>query len=133
MIERDRGHIVFMGSIAGRHPSPNSAVYGGTKAALRAFAEGLRGDLLGTGVRVTVLMPGRVETRLYDGVFGDHAKAHDVLYRDFDSIQPADIARAITTALDMPPNVDLTAIEIVPTKQFFGGSSIARTPPPTGA
>jgi NADP-dependent 3-hydroxy acid dehydrogenase YdfG len=128
MIARDRGHLFFLGSIAGRHPTPNSAVYAGTKAALHAFAEGLRGDLLGSNVRVTVLMPGRVQTRLYDGIFGGNDKATTALYEDFAAIQPADIAAVIGHALDLPANVDLTVIEILPTKQFFGGSTIARNP-----
>jgi 3-hydroxy acid dehydrogenase / malonic semialdehyde reductase len=125
MRARDRGHLFFLGSIAGKHPTPNSAAYCATKAALHAFAEALRCDLLGTSVRVTVLMPGRVQTRLYDGVFGSTAAAAQKLYDDFDAVQPADIASVITTALDAPPYVDLTAIEILPTRQIFGGSTIA--------
>ena len=127
MIARDRGHLFFLGSIAGRHPTPNTAVYAATKAALHAFAEGLRCDLLGTSIRVTVLMPGRVETRLYDGIFGGTEQAAAALYDDFEAVQPADIAAMITTAIDLPANVDLTAIEILPTRQVFGGSTIART------
>lgn len=126
MLARDRGHLFFTGSIAGRHPTPNSAVYAATKAAIHAFAEGLRLDLLGSSIRVTVLMPGRVQTRLYDGVFGTREEATAALYQDFEAVQPADIAAVIGHALDLPANVDLTALEIVPTKQAFGGSSIAR-------
>ncbi len=129
MIARDRGHIFFMGSIAGKHPTPNTATYGATKAALHAFAEGLRCDLLGSSIRVTVLMPGRVQTRLYDGIFGGHDKATEALYDDFDAIQPHDIATVIASALDLPPHVDLTTIEVLPTKQIFGGSTIARNHP----
>ncbi|CAB4883121.1 unannotated protein [freshwater metagenome] len=126
MIARDRGHIFFMGSIAGKHPTPNTATYGATKAALQAFAEGLRCDLLGSSIRVTVLMPGRVQTRLYDGIFGGNDKATEALYDDFDAIQPDDIATVITHALDLPARVDLTTIEVLPTKQIFGGSTISR-------
>ena len=126
MIEANHGHIVFLGSIAGKHPTPNSAVYAATKAALHAFAEGLRCDLLGTDVRVTVLMPGRVQTRLYDGVFGSHEAAHERLYADFDAVQPDDVAAVVNAALDLPQNVDITAVEILPTRQIFGGSTIAK-------
>ena len=126
MIERDRGHIFFTGSISGKHPGPNVAAYAATKAALHAFAEGLRCDLLGSNIRVTVLMPGRVQTRLYDGIFGGAENAVTALYDGFDAVQPADIASVINTALDLPLNVDLTTIEILPTKQIFGGSSIAK-------
>ena len=126
MIDRDRGHIFFTGSISGKHPGPNVAAYAATKAALHAFAEGLRCDLLGSNIRVTVLMPGRVQTRLYDGIFGGAENAVTALYDGFDAVQPADIASVINTALDLPLNVDLTTIEILPTKQIFGGSSIAK-------
>ena len=72
-------------------------------------------------------MPGRVQTRLYDGIFGETEQAAAALYDDFEAVQPADIAAMITTAIDLPDNVDLTAIEILPTRQVFGGSTIART------
>ncbi|HEV8403951.1 MAG TPA: SDR family oxidoreductase [Candidatus Limnocylindrales bacterium] len=130
MIARDRGHIFYLGSIAGRHPTPNTAVYAATKAALHAFAEGLRADLLGSAIRVTVLLPGRVQTRLYDGVFGDNRAASAALYDGFEAVQPSDIAAVIETAIDLPPHVDLTAIEILPTGQVFGGSRVAPTRPP---
>lgn len=126
MVERDRGHLFFLGSIAGRHPTPNAAAYVATKAALHAFAEGLRCDLLGSAIRVTVLMPGRVQTRLYDGALGGNEQATAALYDDFEAVQPADVAAVVGHALDQPANVDLTAIEILPTKQIFGGSTIAK-------
>ncbi len=126
MQRRDCGHLFYLGSIAGRHPGPNAAVYAASKAALHAFAEGLRCDLLGSNIRVTTLMPGRVQTRLYDDALGSHQRAEDALYRDFEAVQPDDVAAVVNTALDMPDNVDLTAIEVLPTKQIFGGSAIAR-------
>ena len=55
--------------------------------------------------------------------------AASALYEGFAAVQPADVAAVIEHALDQPPNVDLTAIEILPTKQVFGGSSIARETP----
>ena len=64
MVQRNLGHIVFTGSIAATRPTANTAVYSATKAALNAFADGLRIDLHGAAVRVTVLAPGRV-TRLW--------------------------------------------------------------------
>jgi len=126
MIARDRGHLFFTGSIAGRRPTANTAVYSATKAAIHAFADGLRMDLHGSSIRVTTLMPGRVQTRLYDAAFGDRAAATAALYEDVEAIQPADVAAVIEAALDLPPNVDLTAVEIVPTRQVYGGSAIAR-------
>jgi NADP-dependent 3-hydroxy acid dehydrogenase YdfG len=127
MLQRNHGHYFFLGSIAGKHPTPKSAAYCATKAALHAFAEGLRCDLLGSAIRVTVLMPGRVETSLYDNIFGGHQAAASQLYEGVEAVQPEDIARVIESALDLPPNVDLTAIEVLPTKQIFGGSTMARS------
>ena len=92
MVQRNRGHVVFTGSIAGTRPTANSAIYSATKAALNAFADGLRLDLHGAAVRVTVLAPGRVETNLYDEAMGGHDEAVSRLYSGAAAIQPADIA-----------------------------------------
>jgi NADP-dependent 3-hydroxy acid dehydrogenase YdfG len=124
MIARRRGHIVFLGSIAGRIAGGGYAVYGATKAGILAFSEALRWDLLGTGLRSTVIVPGRVETHIYDQHFGDHAAAHKALYEGLRAIQPADIARVLLSALDMPAHVDVTIMEVMPTQQVFGGSKI---------
>jgi NADP-dependent 3-hydroxy acid dehydrogenase YdfG len=127
MIERDRGHLVFVGSMAGRRPTANAAVYAATKAAIHAFADALRQDLLGSSIRVTVVMPGRVQTHLYDGIYGSGEAAASALYDGFDAVQPADVAEVIGHAIDLPAHVDLTAIEVLPTRQVFGGSQVART------
>jgi NADP-dependent 3-hydroxy acid dehydrogenase YdfG len=125
MVRRNRGHIVFTGSISGTRPTGNSAIYSATKAALNAFADGLRLDLHGTAVRVTVLAPGRVETNLYDEAMGGHDEAVHRLYSGATAIQPADIAAIVGLALTMPEHVDVTRVEVVPTMQVFGGSSVS--------
>ncbi len=125
MVERNRGHLVFTGSIAGSRPTANSAIYSATKAALNAFADGLRMDLFGAAVRVTVVVPGRVETNLYDAAMGGHDAAVTRLYSGATSIQPGDVAGLVGMALSMPGHVDVTRLEVVPTMQVFGGSSIA--------
>ena len=125
MVQRNLGHIVFTGSIAGSRPTANSAIYSATKAALNAFADGLRMDLFGAAVRVTVLVPGRVETNLYDAALGGHDSAVTRLYSGATSIQPGDVACLVGVALSMPPHVDVTSLEVVPTMQVFGGSTIA--------
>jgi NADP-dependent 3-hydroxy acid dehydrogenase YdfG len=127
MVERNRGHVVFTGSIAGTRPSANSAIYSATKAALNAFADGLRMDLHGAALRITVLAPGRVETNLYDAALGGHDVAVGRLYSGATSIQPADIAALVGVALTLPAHVDVTRLEVVPTMQVFGGSTIAQT------
>ena len=127
MVRRDLGHIVFTGSIAGSRPTANSAVYSATKAALMAFADGLRMDLHGAAVRVTVLAPGRVETSLYDQALGGHDTAVARLYSGALAVQPADVAAVVGMALAMPAHVDVTRVEIVPTMQVFGGSAVAES------
>ena len=127
MVQRNRGHIVFTGSIAGSRPTANSAIYSATKAALNAFADGLRMDLFGAAVRVTVLVPGRVETNLYDAALGGHDAAVTRLYSGATAIQPVDIAALVGMAIGMPAHVDVTRLEVVPTMQVFGGSTIAES------
>jgi 3-hydroxy acid dehydrogenase/malonic semialdehyde reductase len=127
MVSRHSGHIVFTGSIAASRPTANSAVYSATKAALQAFADGLRMDLHGVGVRVTVLAPGRVETNLYDEALGGHDEAVARLYSGAQAVQPADVAALVGMALTMPAHVDVTRVEVVPTMQVFGGSTVAES------
>lgn len=121
MVRRNLGHVVFTGSIAGNRPTANSAIYSATKAALNAFADGLRLDLHGAAVRITVLAPGRVETHLYDEALGGHDAAVSRLYSGATAIQPADVAALVGMALSMPAHVDVTRLEVVPTLQAFGG------------
>ena len=125
MVRRNLGHIVFTGSIAASRPTANTAVYSATKAALNAFADGLRIDVHGAAVRVTVLAPGRVETGLYDQAMGGHEVAVARLYSGAAAIQPAEVAALVSMALTMPAHVDVTRVEVVPTMQVFGGSTVA--------
>ena len=124
MVARNRGHIVFTGSIAATRPTANTAVYSATKAALSAFADGLRLDLFGHAIRVTVIAPGRVETNLYDGALGSHEAAQAKLYSAGLAIQPVDVATLVGVALTMPAHVDVTRLEVLPTAQVYGGSQI---------
>jgi NADP-dependent 3-hydroxy acid dehydrogenase YdfG len=126
MVERRRGHIFFTGSIAGRVANKGLAVYSATKAGILAFAECIRWDVLGSGVRTTVLVPGRVQTHIYDQHFGSHAKAGEALYEDFDALQPADLAQLLDPVLDLPAHVDVSVVEVMPTGQVFGGSQFAK-------
>jgi 3-hydroxy acid dehydrogenase / malonic semialdehyde reductase len=121
MVDRNLGHVVFTGSIAATRPTANSAVYSATKAALSAFADGLRLDVHGAAVRVTVLAPGRVETNLYDEAMGGHDVAVGRLYSGGTAVQPSDVAALVGVVLTMPAHVDVTRVEVVPTMQVFGG------------
>ncbi len=124
MLQRNLGHIIFTGSIAASRPTANTAVYSATKAALNTFADGLRMDMHGSPVRVTVLAPGRVQTSLYDEAMGGHDVAVARLYSGAAAVQPADVAALVSLALTMPAHVDVTRVEVVPTSQVFGGSTM---------
>lgn len=128
MLARHRGHIVFTGSIAATRPTANTAVYSATKAAISAFADGLRIDLHGSGVRVTVIAPGRVETALYDAALGGHDQAAEQLYHGVEALNPGNIADLVAIAIAAPAHVDITRLEVVPTGQVYGGAMITGLP-----
>jgi 3-hydroxy acid dehydrogenase/malonic semialdehyde reductase len=123
MISRKRGHLFFIGSSAGRFPHPNTAVYGATKAAISMFCDSLRCDLLGTGVRVSEVAPGRVQTSLYRTALGEDG-ANKKLYDSYRSIQPEHIAELIAATLNLPNYVNVSRLEVFPTDQAPGGSQI---------
>jgi 3-hydroxy acid dehydrogenase/malonic semialdehyde reductase len=127
MIARGFGHLFFIGSSAGRGPHPNAAVYGASKAGISLFCDALRCDLLGTGVRVSEIAPGRVETKLYRTAVGLDAMQAE-LYEPYESIRADDIATLLMTALRMPVHVDVSRFEVFPTAQAFGGSRIVKKP-----
>ena len=116
MIELGRGHIVNIGSVAGRWTYPGGAVYCATKHAVRAFSEGLRMDLLGTPVRVTNIEPGMVETEFSDVRLGDAERAKSV-YRGMTPLSPGDIADTIVWSLSRPLHVTIQEMVIFPTDQ----------------
>ncbi len=116
IIER-RGHIVNLGSVAGRWTYPGGGVYCATKSAVHAITEGLRLDLQGTGVRVTNIAPGLVETEFSEVRFrGDEAKAAKV-YADAEVLQPEDIADTIAWACSRPSRVNVQEMVVYPTCQ----------------
>jgi len=120
MVVRRRGHVFFTGSSAGVAPSPNASVYGATKAAVHSFAAALRCDVAGLPIRVTELVPGRVQTNLYRTALGAEL-AQKTLYDEIQAVQPEHLAQVLRCALDLPDYVDLTRIDIMPTGQVIGG------------
>jgi 3-hydroxy acid dehydrogenase / malonic semialdehyde reductase len=117
MVERGRGHVVNIGSIAGHQTYPAGNVYCGTKAAVRAISEGLKIDLLGTPVRVTSIDPGMVETEFSEVRFhGDKEKAAQV-YDGVVPLRAIDVAETILFALSRPAHVNISEILLVPTDQ----------------
>lgn len=114
MRARKSGHILFTGSSAAHAPGANFAVYAATKAAIAAFATALRAEVSPDGIRVTELVPGRVETGLYAGVISDDARA--AMYAGGGSLQPQDIADMVLAVLRLPPHAAVTRLDIMPTR-----------------
>ena len=110
MVQRGRGHILNIGSTAGRVTYPGGAVYCATKAAENRISEGLRMDLLGTPIRVTSIDPGMAETEFSRVRFhGDEERAAQV-YRGMTPLTPADIAEAVLWAASRPAHVNIAEI-----------------------
>ncbi len=128
MVARGRGHIVNLGSTAGRVTYPSGAVYCATKAAERSITEGLREDLLGTPLRVTTIDPGMVETEFSEVRFrGDKERAAKV-YENITPLTPEDVADAIVYAVTRPPHVNISEILLTPLAQA-NSLLFHRTPP----
>ncbi len=127
MVERNRGHVVTLGSVAGTYPYPGGNVYGATKAFVMQFALNLKADLVGTAVRVTNIEPGMVGGSEFSRVRfdGDDEKAQAV-YRNADPLLPEDIAEAIAWVISLPPRVNVNRIELMPTTQASGPLAIKR-------
>jgi 3-hydroxy acid dehydrogenase/malonic semialdehyde reductase len=128
MVERGRGHIVNLGSIAGTYPYPGGNVYGATKAFVRQFSLGLRADLLGTPVRVTSVEPGLVGGTEFSNVRfgGDHGKVAK-LYEGANALTPEDVAEAVHWVASLPARVNINAIEMMPVTQAFGPLAVHRS------
>ncbi|MCB0221396.1 MAG: SDR family NAD(P)-dependent oxidoreductase [Chrysiogenetes bacterium] len=126
MVERDRGHIVNVGSVAGSYPYARGNVYGATKSFVLQFSRNLRVDLLGKNIRVTNIEPGAVETEFsVVRMRGDQAAA-DRVYEGYQPLVAEDIAETIEWALTRPAHVNVSRIEVLPTMQAFGGFKVAR-------
>ncbi len=127
MVERNRGHIFNLGSVAGRWPYPGGNVYGATKAFVRQFSLNLRADLLGTAIRVTDVEPGMCGGTEFSNVrfHGDADRAASV-YADVQPLTADDIADAIYWMATRPPHVNVNTIELMPVAQSFAGLAVAR-------
>lgn len=124
LVER-RGAIVNLSSVAATHPYPGGNVYGGTKAFIRQFSLGLRSDLHGTGVRVTSIEPGMVETE-FTAVRTGSQDASDKLYAGAQPMTAADIAETIWWVATLPPHLNINTLELMPVSQSFAGFQVAR-------
>lgn len=115
MRKRGSGHIFFTGSTAGHAPFANLAVYCATKAAIGGFAQALRLDLAPSGVRVTEIVAGRVESGLYKDILPQETR--NAMYANNSAVQPRDVAAMVMAALALPTAVDVARFDILPTHQ----------------
>lgn len=116
MIDRGRGDLVLLGSVAGRQVYPGGNVYNATKHGVRALYEAMRLDAAGSGVRFTTVDPGMVETEFSQVRLGDEEKARQV-YAGMDPLKPQDVADAILYAVTRPPHVNIGEVVLWPTCQ----------------
>lgn len=116
-IENKKGHIINIGSIAGKEAYPNGNVYVATKYAVDGLTRAMRMDLLPHGIRVTQVAPGAVETEFSVVRFkGDQQRADNV-YKGFKPLSGEDVADAVFYAANVPEHVNINDIVIMPTAQ----------------
>ncbi len=121
MVERDSGHVIHIGSIAGRWVYPRNAVYNSTKFAVKALTEAMNIDLLGTRIRVSSVDPGITETEFSEVRFdGDHRRA-DAIYADTIPLRADDVADAVIYVANTPEHVDVLNLVLMPTAQRYPG------------
>ncbi|HEU0309964.1 MAG TPA: SDR family NAD(P)-dependent oxidoreductase [Sphingomicrobium sp.] len=125
LIER-QGSIINLSSVAATYPYRGGCVYAGTKAFVRQFSLGLRCDLHGTGVRVTSIEPGMVETEFTIVRTGGDQQASDALYANMEPMTAEDIADTIWWVATLPPHVNINALELMPTNQSWAGFAVHR-------
>lgn len=125
LVER-RGAIINLSSVAATYPYKGGAVYAGTKAFVRQFSLDLRSDLAGTGVRVTSIEPGMVETEFTIVRTGGDKGVSDALYANMDPMTADDIAETIWWVANQPAHLNINALELMPTSQSFAGFTVTR-------
>jgi 3-hydroxy acid dehydrogenase/malonic semialdehyde reductase len=127
MVDRNRGTIIMMGSVAANWPYPGGGVYGGTKAFLKQFSLGLRADLHSTNIRVSVVEPGLVGGTEFSQIrFSGDMERVERLYENTTPLNERDVAEVVGWICGLPPHVNINAIEMMPLVQSFGALPVAR-------
>jgi serine 3-dehydrogenase len=117
MVARNAGHVIQIGSIAGRWVYPKGAVYNATKFAVWALNEGMNMDLLGTNVRVSSVDPGLVETEFSQVRFHGDTQRAKTVYADTTPLSADDVADAVLYVANTPEHVDVINLVLMPTVQ----------------
>jgi 3-hydroxy acid dehydrogenase/malonic semialdehyde reductase len=121
MVERDSGHVINIGSIAGRWVYPKGAVYNATKFAVKALSEAMNIDLLGTRIRVSSVDPGLTETEFSEVRFDGDAQRAESVYSDTVPLSADDVADACVYVANAPDHVDIFNLVMMPTVQRYPG------------
>lgn len=125
MAARGRGHIITVGSVSGLYAT-GAALYGATKHAVRGFVRNMRLDPGAAGIRFTDIQPGRVATEFYDVAVADNAVRERIKDTGIEELTPEDVAEAIRWAAAQPAHVNISALEITPRDQAYGGVKFTR-------
>ncbi|MDU4095278.1 MAG: bifunctional NADP-dependent 3-hydroxy acid dehydrogenase/3-hydroxypropionate dehydrogenase YdfG [Pantoea sp.] len=127
MVERNRGHVINLGSVAGNWPYTGGNVYGATKAFVRQFSLNLRTDLHGTALRVTDIEPGLVGGTEFSNVRfkGDDNRAENV-YAGTTALTPEDVTEAVYWVATLPAHVNINTLEMMPVSQTTAGLKVAK-------
>jgi serine 3-dehydrogenase len=121
-----RGAIIDLSSVAATYPYRGGCNYAGTKAYVHQFTLGLRCDLQGTGVRVTSIEPGMVETEFTLVRSGGDQAASDALYGGMEPMTAEDISNTIHWVATLPPHLNINVVELMPVNQSWGGFAVHR-------
>lgn len=127
MIDRNHGHIINVGSVAGNWPYPGGNVYGATKAFVHQFSQNLRCDLIGKNIRVSVVEPGLSETEFSIVRFKGNIQKAAQVYQGTQPLTATDIAEIIFWIANLPSHVNINRIEVMPTCQAWAPFAIHRS------
>ncbi len=121
MKENQNGHIINIGSIAGREVYPKGNVYCATKHAVDALTQAMRIDLLPYGIRVTQVAPGAAETEFSIVRFKGDAQQANTVYKGYTPLTPDDIAEVVLFCAQRPSHVNINDVLVMPTDQAAAG------------
>jgi len=117
MKTRNTGHVINIGSVAGREPYVGGSIYCATKHAVRAFTGALLRELVETQVRVTEIQPGMVETEFSIVRYRGDKDTADKVYQGVTPLTAEDVAEEIVWAASRPPHVNIAEVFVMPTNQ----------------
>ncbi len=133
MVARGAGHVINIGSVAGKWTYPGGTAYCATKAAVAALTEGMKMDLHGTGVRVSTVDPGLVETEFSLVRFHGDAQAAEKVYQNIEPLTAHDVADTVLFCASRPPHVNINQVVMMCTDQSSSTMVYRHRQPPLGS